>query len=84
MNIPSVKKNDWIIIGKPTGGNVVHGLVMSVSSERLSVGYYQNQMKAIKEDVVWKDDHWEFEVSGPNGLYLRGPEEAAVKRGPPR
>ena len=75
---PDVKVGEWISVSG------VDGLVMGVYPEYLAVGYYQNQMKVIKEDVVWGDGHWEFKSSGPNGLYLRGSEEAAVKRGPPR
>lgn len=78
MNKPLVKKGDWIIVGK-----TINGLVMDVSPEYISVGYHQNGIKAIKEDVVWKNGRWEFMSTGPNGSYLRGPEEAAVKRGPP-
>jgi hypothetical protein len=48
----------------------------------LSVGYYQNNVKAIKEDVIWKDDRWQFKCSGPNGVYLKGKDAAIVKNGP--
>jgi hypothetical protein len=76
---PDVKVGDWVSVG-----NGVNGLVMGVYPDHLAVGYYQNQIKAIKEDVVWKNGHWEFKYSGPNGSYLRGSEAATVKRGPPR
>jgi hypothetical protein len=82
-NRPAVKKNEWVVVGKPQSGNVVSGLVLGVYSDYIDVGYYQNRAKAIKEEVVWVGDHWEFKYSGPNGSYLRGSEEAAVKRGPP-
>lgn len=80
---PAVKEGDWIIIGKPKSGYTVDGLVMHVGSDCLSVGYYQNRIKAIKEDVIWNGEHWAFKYQGPSGTYLHGAEEAAVKRGPP-
>lgn len=79
MNRPSVKEGDWIIVGKN-----INGLVMGVYPEYIAVGYYQNGIKAVKTDAVWKHGQWEFMYSGPDASYLRGSEEAAVKRGPPR
>lgn len=81
---PDVRVGDWIVVGDPSKQYSVDGLVMGVYPEYISVGYYQNQNKAIKEDVVWGDGYWKFRYSGPNGSYLRGSEEAAVKRGPTR
>jgi len=78
-NRPTVKKDDWIKIGTSR----IDALVMHTSEEHISVGYYQNHAKAIKEDVIWDGERWQFEHSGPSGSYLRGAEEAAVKRGPP-
>lgn len=79
MDAPQVRVHQWIRIG--TSGT--SGLVLHVSSDgSIAVGYYQNGAKAIKEDVVWKHDRWEFATSGPSGSYLRGAEEAMVKRGP--
>lgn len=74
---PDVKIGEWISVSG------VAGLVMGVFPEYLTVGYYQNQAKAIKEEVVWEGAHWKFKHPGPNGSYLHGSEEAAVKRGPP-
>ena len=79
MNAPEVRKGQWIIIG--TGE--IDGYVIDIHRDgSLGVGYYQNQSKAIKEDVVWNGTHWKFKYEGPNGSYLRGQEEAIVKRGP--
>lgn len=75
---PDVKVGEWISVSG------VDGLVMGVFPEFLAVGYYQNHAKAVKEDVIWRNDRWEFRSSGPDASYLRGAEEAAVKRGPPR
>ena len=77
-NAPSVTPGQWIIVGK-----TVDGYVFSVSQDgSLEVGYLQNRIKAIKEPVVWSGTGWEFKFSGPNGSYLRGAQEAIVKRGP--
>ncbi|OOG36810.1 hypothetical protein [Rhodanobacter sp. C05] len=79
MNAPQVQKGEWIRLGS----NGLDGLVLDIHNDgSLGVGYYQNQLKAIKEDVVWDGSHWQFSNSGPNGSYLRGAEEAMVKRGP--
>ena len=83
FNRPAVKEGEWIAVGNPRAGYTVSGLVMGVYSDYITVGYYQNRAKAIKEDVVWVADHWEFKCSGPSGSYLRGEEEAVVKCGPP-
>lgn len=40
------------------------------------MGYYQNQLKAIKEDVIWTGTYWKFEIDEPCGSYLSGHEEA--------
>jgi len=74
---PVVTEGQWIRIGS------IDALVMLVGNDYISVGYYQNHAKAIKEDAVWNGNGWEFKYSGPNGIYLFGHEEAAVKRGPP-
>ena len=79
MNAPEVRKGQWIIIGTEN----LNGYVIDIHSDgSLGVGYYQNKTKAIKEDVVWNGSHWKFKYEGPNGSYLRGQEEAIVKRGP--
>ena len=79
MDAPKVKEGQWIVIGT---GNL-QGYVFDVYSDgSLGVGYYQNRTKAIKEDVIWDGTHWQFKYEGPNGSYLRGHEEAIVKRGP--
>lgn len=76
---PPVAVGQWITIGRSTPG-----YVFQVNSDgSLEVGYYQNRLKAIKETVVWQDESWRFKYQGPNGSYLRGADEALVKRGPP-
>jgi hypothetical protein len=79
MDIPRVKEGEWIKVG-PSG---LDGLVLEIHSDgSLAVGYHQNRLKAIKEDVVWDGSDWQFAHSGPSGSYLHGAEEAIVKRGP--
>lgn len=83
MNPPKVKEGDWIIISPDETGVGIDGYVFSVQKDGiLSVGYYQNKIKAIKEDVVWDGNNWKFKYTGPNGTYLSGADEAIVKRGP--
>lgn len=75
---PLVDEGQWILVG----GARIKGLVMSVYGDgHLGVGHYQNS-KALKEDVVWDGEQWEFEQSGSSPDYLRGSEAATVKRGP--
>lgn len=77
-NAPKVTAHQWIKIGSS-----LDGYVFSVNSDgSLEVGYYQHKLKAIKETVVWNGVAWEFKIQGPNGSYLRGADEAIVKRGP--
>jgi len=79
MDAPQVKKGQWIKFGS----SGLDGLVLDIHSDgSLGVGYYQNRIKAIKEDVVWYGSRWQFASSGPSGSYLRGTEKAMVERGP--
>jgi hypothetical protein len=79
-NIPAVQINQWIRVGSSPG---VDGVVLEIQNDgSLGVGYYQNRSKAVKEDVIWAASEWQFKHSGPSGSYLRGAEEAMVKRGP--
>jgi hypothetical protein len=78
MSAPQVRIDQWIKVG-----TTLDGLVMDIYDDNtIAVGYYQNREKAIKEDVVWNGIEWQFKYSGPNGTYLRGTDEARVKRGP--
>ena len=85
MVMPDVKKGQCIKIGKPNSSNKTNGYIFDIFSDgTLGVGYLQPIGKAIKEDVIWNGEHWEFRASGPDGSYLRGPDEFIVKQGPPR
>jgi hypothetical protein len=79
VSIPSVQVGDWIRVGSSDA------LVLRVyGSGSIYVGYFQNRAKAIGEDVIWDGSAWKFKYEGPNGTYLSGADEAAVKRGPAR
>lgn len=86
MNQPEVKIGQWIKIGKSQGlVMAIDGYVLNVYPDGvLGVGYYQDNIKAVKEDVIWNGEFWEFKSPGPDASYLRGPEETTVKRGPRR
>lgn len=81
--MPEVKLDTWIKIKSTRLDSGIDGYVLGIFDEKeISVGYYQNDAKVIKETVVWKDGFWCFKYSDPNGSYLRGKYEAIVKRGP--
>ena len=82
--IEDVKTGDWIKIKSSQNEYGVDGYVFYISDHNiLSVGYYQNNEVAIKEDVIWDNEgYWKFKIKGPNGLYLRGKEKAIVIKGP--
>ena len=83
MRASNVKQGDWIVIKSNNITQGIDGYVFSVySDEELSVGYYQNKEKAIKEDVVWRDGVWRFKSNGPSGAYLQGADADIVKQGP--
>jgi hypothetical protein len=83
MEQPKVAAGDWIFIKSENGFSGIDGYVFNVHSNGvLSVGYYQNKSKAIKEEVIWKDNRWQFKCSGPNGSYLRGNDAKIVESGP--
>lgn len=79
MRPPQVLRGDRIRVGSAG----LNGLVLDIYKDgSLSVGYYQNELIAIKDDVTWNGGYWQFVNSGPSGSHLHGAEEAMVKRGP--
>jgi len=77
--IESINKGQWVKVGE----NNIDAYVFNVISDtEISAGYYQNRLKAIKEEFVWDGKRWNFKNSGPSGSYLSGADEALVKRGP--
>ena len=83
MTAPNITERIWIKIKSNENDEGIDGFVFKVfSDEKLSVGYYQNDTKAIKENVVWEGKFWKFQNEGLGGSYLTGSDEAIVKRGP--
>jgi hypothetical protein len=69
---PSVAAGDWIRIGPKThpGRNAVVSNVLEDSGlGDVEAVYLDTCDRPINEHVVWKDDHWAFKYSGPNGGY---------------
>lgn len=75
----SVNKGQWITVGE---NNIDAYVFQVISNTEILAGYYQNRTRAIKEEFVWDGARWNFKNSGPSGSYLRGADEALVKRGP--
>lgn len=76
---PAVERGSWIRIGPMR----IRGYVFDVRPDgALSVGYYQNGIKPIGEEVVWDGSQWTFKYEGPCGSYLTGWEAEIVKCGP--
>ena len=87
MNQPEVKRGDWIEIGTQVNPFQLklHGYVLSASdSGVVEVGYYQDQLEAIRAEVTWDGTCWQFVDKSPRGTHLRGPEASVVRKGPPR
>ena len=85
MEPPEVRQNSWVKIGSDRSIGVLDGYVLRVNEPgKLSVGYYQNELKAIRTDIIWNGDYWEFAPPDCGlGSYLSGYEESIVRRGPP-
>jgi len=75
----NISKGQWITVGE---NNIDAYVFQVISNTEILAGYYQNRIKAIKEEIVWDGSKWRFKNSGPSGSYLRGADEALVKRGP--
>lgn len=74
MNPPNVAESEWIYIGALQAHGRLSAVVCGISDDqnpprRLSVIYLDRGNQAIRENVVWRDDHWDFEIAGPNGGY---------------
>lgn len=83
MDHPKVKKGQWIKIGKGAGLiSRIDGYVIDIYPDgTLDVGYYQNDLKAIKQEVTWDGRCWKFS-DGIGGSYLHDRDAAIVKAGP--
>ena len=83
VKAPELKTHEWIRFASGSSGTGVWGYVLKKYSDtHLEVGYYQNDLKAIGEEVIWTGKKWDFRYEGPCGRYLHGREEAIVKSGP--
>ncbi|HDS1213563.1 MAG: hypothetical protein ACRDBQ_03875 [Shewanella sp.] len=77
MDMTVVRKGQWIQLS-----NSIDAYVLSVLSDtELLIGYMQNGIKPIKENVILDSGSWKFKSTGPSGGYLRGREADIVRRG---
>lgn len=79
MDREKVQDGDWICVGK---SRMPAYVIKVFSDTKVSVGYYQNNFKAIKENCNWDGEKWQFETDSLGGTYLGRELEAIVKRGP--
>ena len=74
-----VSAGKWIYVGE----NLIPAYILKViNPELVSAGYFQNDIKAIKENFEKVDGRWQFQSNSVGGSYLRGSDEAIVKTGP--
>jgi len=69
---PDVKPGDWITLGVRSflGKDAVVCHIYDDSAfGDIEVVYLDDRNRAINDDVVWKEDHWEFKQPGPSGGY---------------
>ena len=67
MSMPSINPGDWISIGERDG--VVTKLYSDRALADIEIIYLDDSKKAINEDVIWRNERWEFKHSGPSGGY---------------
>lgn len=86
MSQPEVKLHEWIEVS-----NRPACVLRTHDDGGIFVGYCQYRgtkrskpWKAVGEEIVWKNNEWQFKSSGPDGTYLRGKEERIVIDGHPR
>jgi len=86
MTPENVRSKKWIKIHTDSAAPSIDGYVFHVSEDgrELQVGYFQHQMKPVKETVIWKNARWEFANSQPDASYLAGQDAFIVKQGPPK
>jgi len=66
QKIPEVQPRDWITIGTGMGVNAV---VCQINKPGNVEVVYLDGSRAINEDAIWKNEHWEFKKQGPCGGY---------------
>lgn len=79
MNREKVKAGDWIYVGE---SRIPAYVIKVLTDTKVSAGYYQNNIKAIKENFLWDGEKWIFESSSLSGIYLGKDLETIIKRGP--
>ncbi len=67
--IPKVNLGDLISVGKDGNNKAVVSRLYEEYPNRVVVVYFQNKSKYIYENVIWENDHWNFQHSGPSGGY---------------
>lgn len=68
---PTVKPGDWITFGNrlfPKSA-VVCSVHQGAPLGEIEVVYLDDRDRAINEEMIWKDNQWEFKHSGLNGGY---------------
>ena len=68
MERPNIKPHDWITIG--TRHAVVSNIIEESDDKiKVEIVYLDDKNKAINENVIWKNNKWEFEYNTPTGGY---------------
>lgn len=67
---PEVKPGDWVTIGTSVDKDaVVCHIYEKKELADIKVVYLDDLDRAVNDDLIWKDDHWEFKHPGPSGGY---------------
>ena len=82
LDAPSINEGQWIKVKSNESCLGIDGYVFNVYSKGcLGVGYYQDQLKSIKQNVVWNGKFWQFQEH-LGGSYLDTSDAGIVERGP--
>lgn len=69
--VPPVQPRDWIEV-RTASPIPLQAVVCSVYPDKpgtVEAVYIDQRKRAINEDFVWKEDHWDFARSGVSGGY---------------
>ena len=66
---PELKLFDWIAIGKvgSTAHPTIDAVVSVAKPELVEVVYMDSSGQSVNRDVVWDQDHWEFDNKSSYG-----------------